>query len=394
MSIRVLIIDDSALIRQLLSSILESDRSIEVVATAADPVFGLQKIAKFDPDVITCDVEMPRMNGLVFLKKLMAESPKPVVMISSHTTENCHTSLKALELGAVEVIQKPGGNFKANMAELSNRIVSAVKVAARAKLRVPGGIILPRKEEALSAPKSKSSAPPVAPRPRPSSRPSAGPAPVSVVAGKKHLIDELIPFKPYRRMPNTTKKVIAIGASTGGTVAVGDVMKNLPPTLPGIVIVQHIPAGFTGPFAERLDSLCRIEVREARDGDRVRRGTALIAPGDVHMLLDKDSGGYFVKIIEDSFPVNRHKPSVDVLFRSVANEAGPYALGIILTGMNDDGARAMKDMRDNGAYNIAQNEESCVVFGMPKNAIDRGGVNIVLPLNRIAESIIRHTKTD
>jgi two-component system chemotaxis response regulator CheB len=375
MAIRVLIIDDSALVRQVLSSTLGADPGIEVVGTAADPIFGLQKIEKLDPDVITCDVEMPRMDGLTFLKKLMTENPKPVVMISSYTTQNCKTSLKALELGAVETVQKPGGNFRMEMNELSSRIIAAVKTAARANLP-PGKTtrIPPRPEKELFAPKPFS------------------PAPdqdfVIPSVAKKHLIDEFIPLKPYKFSGYPAQKVIAIGASTGGTVAIAEVLQNLPPTLPGIVIVQHIPASFTGLFAERLDSLCSMRVSEARDGDRVERGTALIAPGDVHMLLERDERGYFVKL-HDSFPINRHKPSVDVLFRTTANVAGPHALGVILTGMNDDGARAMKDMFDNGAYNIAQDEESCVVFGMPKNAVAMGGVSIVAPLSDIPDIIIK-----
>jgi two-component system chemotaxis response regulator CheB len=374
MAIKVLIIDDSALVRQLLTSILDADPGIEVVGTATDPIFGLNKVDKLDPDVITCDVEMPRMDGLTFLKKLMAESPKPVVMISSYTAKNCQTSLRALELGAVDVVQKPGGNLKDGIQELSSRVITAVKIAARARVRFDKtSSTKPRSEEELSTPKSST------------------PAPVTseLVAGKKHFIDELIPLVKYK--PGSNAKVIAIGASTGGTVAIGEVLEKLPPTLPGIVLVQHIPADFTPLLAERLNSICSINVREARNRDRVERGTALIAPGDSHMLLGKDSMGYFVTLM-DAFPINRHKPSVDVLFRTVANIAGPLAIGVILTGMNDDGARAMKNMHDNGAYNIAQDEASCVVFGMPKNAIEMGAVNIVAPLDQIPDIIVKRAR--
>lgn len=373
MAIKVLIIDDSALVRQLLTSILDADPGIEVVGTAADPIFGLKKVVKLDPDVITCDVEMPRMDGLTFLKKLMAETPKPVVMISSYTAKNCKTSLRALELGAVDIVQKPGGNFQDGIQELTNKVITAVKTAARARIKTDKTISTrPRSEKELSTPKSSAT------------------APDGLVAGKKYLIDELVPLVKYR--PGGNSRVIAIGASTGGTVAIGDVLKQLPPTLPGIVLVQHIPPEFTPLLAERLNSICSINVREARNRDRVERGTALIAPGNSHMLLGKDGIGYFVTLM-DAFPVNRHKPSVDVLFRTVANVAGPNAVGVILTGMNDDGARAMKDMHDNGAYNIAQDEASCVVFGMPKNAIEMGGVNIEAPLDRIPEIIVRKAGT-
>lgn len=356
----------------MLTSILDADPGIEVVATASDPIFGLMKIKKLNPDVITSDLEMPRMDGLTFLKELMAEKPKPVVMISSYTAKNCHSSLRALELGAVEVIQKPGGNVADSIQELSAKIITAVKTAARARIPAKKAFLdRPRSEKELSSPKPLASAPAIAGLP----------------VATKHLIDELIPLTGYKAGGQFKEKIIVIGASTGGTIAVGDILKNLPPTLPGILIVQHIPPEFTGPFADRLDSISRIKVSEARNGARVKRGTALVAPGDSHMLLEMDYQGYFVKTL-DAFPINRHKPSVDVLFRTAANISGPHAIGVILTGMNDDGARAMKDMHDNGACTIAQDEESCVVFGMPKNAIDTGGVDIVAPLENISEILI------
>ena len=353
----------------MLADILESDPDIEIAGTASDAIFGLRKAQKLDPDVITCDIEMPRMDGLTFLKRLMNQNPKPVVIISAYTRENCQTSLRALELGAVEVIEKPGGHGAGRMDEISDRIITAVKTAAHAKVRRIG-----------RAP---------AARPRPVEKPAPSvPVVPRLPRERKHLIDELLPPAVYKPKGRPAQKVVAVGASTGGTVAIGAVLKELPPTLPGIVIVQHIPPGFTKPFAERLDSMCRIEVREARDGDRVKQGTALVAPGDSHMVLAANGNGYFVKML-DAFPINRHKPSVDVLFRSVAGVAGPHAIGVILTGMNDDGARAMLDMHNNGAYNIAQDEESCVVFGMPKNAIERGGVDVVAPLEKIPDIIIR-----
>lgn len=375
MAIRVLIIDDSALIRQLLTSILNADPGVEVVGTAADPIFGLEKVKKLDPDVITCDVQMPRMDGLTFLKKVMVDNPKPVVMISSYTTENCRTSIRALELGAVDIVQKPGGNFQARLPELSEKIISTVKAAAQARIRTKKDSTNgPRSTDGLSISKS--------------SKPATNQALSVLHTEKKHFIDELIALEDYKSGQYPTEKVIAIGASMGGTVALGELLGKLPATVPGIVIVQHMPADFTRFLAERINSFCRLEVREAQDGDRVQQGTALIAPGYAHMLLQRDQRGYSVRL-NDSFPVNRHKPSVDVLFRTVANVAGPNAIGVILTGMNDDGARAMKNMRDHGAYNIAQDEKSCVIFGMPKNAIKMGAVDIVAPLGRIPEIIVR-----
>lgn len=387
MAIRVLIIEDSAVTRQMLTSILDSDPAIEVVGSASDAIFGLKKVKQLDPDVITCDIEMPRMSGLTFIKELMTQSPKPVVVISAYTARTCQLGLKALELGAVEVIQKIEvearmqdislDDYTGAMNEYRDMIVNAVRIAGRARIQLDKTRHQPRSEGELSAHKPC----------LPASDFAIAPAPVE----KKHLIDELIPLKVYKQK-GSAEKIIAIGASTGGTTAIGKIMENLPPNLPGIVIIQHIPATFATSFAERLNSISSIEVRQARDGDRLKRGTALIAPGDFHMLIERDHKGYFVKIM-DAFPVNRHKPSLDVLFRSVANAAGPNAIGVILTGMNDDGARGMKNMHDNGAHNIAQDKKSCVVFGMPNHAIERGGVDVVAPLHKIPQIIIEKSGT-
>ena len=340
---KVLIVDDSALIRQILAAVFRSDPEIDLVGEAADPYVAWEMIKATKPDVLTLDVEMPRMDGLSFLAKLMAARPTPVVMISSLTERSCETTLRALELGAVDFITKPKLDVRRGMGELAADILDRVKGAARV-------------------------------RPRP--RPIHGPAAVRPATS-----DAMI---------RTTDTVIAIGASTGGTEALCEVLTGLPAHANGIVIVQHMPEKFTKSFAERLDSLTKIRVREAKDGDRIHTGLALVAPGGRHMEVKRSGAEYSVRVF-DGETVNRHRPSVEVLFRSCARWVGRNAVGVMLTGMGGDGAEGMAEMRRAGAYTIAQNEETCVVFGMPKVAIEKGGVEDVLPLDRIAQAIMNRT---
>ncbi len=347
--IKVLVIDDSALARQTLSKILNSDPEIEVIDTAADPIFAVQKIAKEKPDVITLDIEMPRMDGLTFLRKLMAQSPIPVVIISSLTQKGAETAIQAIEYGAVEVITKPKLATKEFYEESSILICDAVKAASLSKINKQAAVI------------KVASIPP------------------------KLTADAILslPQTPVY-LKQTTDKMIVIGASTGGTVALEQFLKAMPPDCPGIVIVQHMPELFTRSFANRLDSLCQISVKEGTTGETITQGKAIIAPGNKQMIIRTTGAKYFVDVSEGPL-VNRHRPSVDVLFRSAAKYVGQNAIGIIMTGMGDDGAKGLLEMKEAGAYTIAQNEESCVVFGMPKVAISLGAAHIVLPLDKIAE---------
>ncbi|HEX5756534.1 MAG TPA: chemotaxis response regulator protein-glutamate methylesterase [Arenimonas sp.] len=345
--IRAMVVDDSATVRQLLSAILDGSGDIEVIATATDPLFALEKMKKQWPDVIVLDVEMPRMDGITFLRKLMAERPTPVVICSSLTEKGAETTLEALAAGAVSIVTKPTIGLGQFLQEAGADIIAAVRAAARARPRA------------------------VAPPPPPRRSADAVPMP-----------------SPQRAMARTTDRVVAIGASTGGTQAIESVLRALPRVSPGIVIVQHMPEKFTAAFASRLDQLCEIEVREARSGDRVHAGLALLAPGGRHLLLNRSGAQYHVEVV-DGEPVNRHRPSVDVLFRSAARCAGRNALGIILTGMGDDGARGLREMRDAGAATLAQDEASCVVYGMPKEAVRLGGAERSLPLHEIHNAVMR-----
>jgi two-component system chemotaxis response regulator CheB len=348
--IRVLIVDDSAVVRQTMSEILSSDPEIEIMATASDPFVAAERIREEVPDVITLDVEMPRMDGVTFLQKIMSQHPIPVVMCSSLTEKGSETALKALEYGAVEIIQKPRMGTKQFLEESRMRICDVVKAASHARVSV------------ISA------------RPR-------------TIAPK--LTADVIMEKPSSKaMMQTTEKVVVVGASTGGTEALRVFLEAFPADCPGIVIVQHMPEGFTRAFSQRLDSICRISVKEAADNDTVVRGRALIAPGNHHALLKRSGARYFVEIKEGPL-VSRHRPSVDVLFRSAARYAGKNAVGVIMTGMGDDGARGMLEMKQGGATTIAQDEASCVVFGMPNEAIKHGGVDLVKPLDAIAREVIR-----
>jgi two-component system, chemotaxis family, protein-glutamate methylesterase/glutaminase len=347
--IRVLIVDDSAVVRQTMSEILSSDPQIEVMSTAGDPFIAAERIREEIPDVITLDVEMPRMDGITFLHKIMSQHPIPVVMCSSLTEKGSETALKALEYGAVEIIQKPRMGTKGFLEESRVRICDAIKAAAQARVRKV--------------------------------------TPVRAVAPK--LTADVIMDKPKSHaMMQTTEKVVVVGASTGGTEALRVFLESLPADSPGIVIVQHMPEGFTRAFSQRLDGLCRISVKEAADNDTVVRGRALIAPGNHHLLLKRSGARYYVEV-KDGPLVSRHRPSVDVLFRSAARYAGKNAVGVIMTGMGDDGAHGMLEMKEAGAINIAQDEASCIVFGMPNEAIKLGGVDHIRPLDAISREVLR-----
>lgn len=337
--IRVLVIDDSALMRRILTELLSRDPDIEVIGAAPDPYIARDKILKLQPDVLTLDVEMPRMDGLTFLEKLMRGHPMPVVMVSALTQQGCETTLRALELGAVDFVTKPQLDMVERLPGAVREIVEKIKAAAGVRVRPAGRV------------------PPIARRDTSTPRPN------------------LATLK-------TTYRIIAVGASTGGTEAIRAFLMELPPDAPGVVIVQHMPERFTKAFAERCDNLCTIRVKEAAEGDRVLQGHALIAPGNYHMRLCRDGASYHVRL-DQSPPVNRHRPSVDVLFHSAAEAAGRNAVGVILTGMGDDGARGLLAMKQVGAKTIAQDEHTCVVFGMPKEAIKLGAVDAVLPLSQI-----------
>ncbi len=348
--IKVLIVDDSAVVRQTMSQILSSDPGIEVIATAADPFIAAERIKRELPDVITLDVEMPRMDGITFLHKIMSQHPIPVVMCSSLTENGSETALKALEYGAIDIIQKPRIGTKFFLEESKVLICDAVKAAAEIKIK----------------------------------RITQNTLKVS----PKLTADAIIAKPRANSMIQTTEKVVCIGASTGGTEALKVFLEALPLDAPGIVIVQHMPEHFTRAFAKRLDGICQVSIKEACDNDTVIRGQVLIAPGNRHTLLKRSGARYYVEV-KDGQLVSRHRPSVDVLFRSSARYAGKNAVGVIMTGMGDDGARGMSEMKEAGAYNIAQDEATSVVFGMPNEAIKAGAVNKVLPLEKIMAEVIR-----
>ncbi len=350
--IRVLVVDDSATVRQSLTEILESDSSIEVMATAGDPYAAVERIREEVPDVITLDVEMPRMDGITFLQKIMSQHPIPVVICSTLTEKGSETAIAALEKGAVDIITKPKLGTKQFFQESCVHICDVVKSAAQVRVR----------ERRIA------------------------PAPIRVQP--KLSADVVIAKATSQAMIQTTEKIVAVGASTGGTEALREFLQALPANSPGIVIVQHMPEKFTASFAARLNQLCAVTVKEAVDGDSVIRGQALIAPGNKHTLLKRSGARYFVEV-RDGPLVSRHRPSVDVLFRSAARYAGKNCVGVIMTGMGDDGAHGMLEMKEAGAFNIAQDEASCVVFGMPAEAIKLGGVNKVLPLPAIAADVVR-----
>ncbi|OPY12178.1 MAG: Chemotaxis response regulator protein-glutamate methylesterase [Syntrophus sp. PtaB.Bin001] len=349
--IRVLIVDDSFVVRQTLQEIISADPELEVMAAASDPYAAADRIRDEIPDVITLDVEMPKMDGITFLQKIMSQHPIPVVICSSLAGKGSETALKALEYGAIEIIQKPLLGTKQFLTESKIRICDAIKAAAIARPR------------------------PICPR--------------QTVEPKLNA-DAVIAKPTTKAMIQTTEKVVVVGASTGGTEALRTFLEELPQDSPGIVIVQHMPEHFTTSFARRLNNTCRISVKEAEANDTVIPGRALIAPGNQHTILKRSGARYYVDIRNGPL-VSRHRPSVDVLFRSAARYAGRNAIGVIMTGMGDDGANGLQEMREAGAATIAQDEASCVVFGMPKEAIKKGAVESVLPLEEIAKAVLMHT---
>lgn len=353
-TIKVLVVDDSAVVRQVLTGLMAEAPGIEVIAACADPVLAQERMRQQWPDVIVLDVEMPRMDGITFLRKIMDERPTPVVICSTLTEKGAKTTLEALAAGAVAIVTKPKLGLKQFLADAAQELISTVRAAAQANVR------------------------------RTVARAAAAP----LVPTVKHTADVILPPQAQgaRAMSATTERVVIIGTSTGGTQALEAVLTELPRVSPGIVIVQHMPEKFTAAFAARLDTLCRITVKEAATGDRVMPGVALIAPGGKHTLLRRSGAQYHVEVVDGPL-VNRHRPSVDVLFRSAAKCAGSNALGIIMTGMGDDGAAGMLEMRNAGATTLAQDEQTCVVFGMPKEAIKRGAVQRTLPLGAFAREI-------
>lgn len=378
--IRVLVVDDSAVVRQSLSAILEADPEIEVMGTAADPIIAVKKIMREVPDVITLDIEMPRMDGLTFLRKIMAQRPIPVVVISSLTTRGTEAAMKALEYGASEVIGKPAMNPDVFFQESHIMLCDAVKAAAMSKIRrVKADDIQERVNPTRPAAPAPISAPRIS-----TTIPTAQIAHVQpkytadAILEKSNAADTVVP----------TEKIIVLGSSTGGTEAIRVLLSAMPDDMPGIAIVQHMPEGFTRSFSNSLNQISRLNVKEAENGDKLYRGRVLIAPGNKHMLLKRVGREYFVEIKEGPL-VNRHRPSVDVLFRSAARYAGSNAIGVILTGMGNDGARGMKEMHDAGVHTIAQDEQSCVVYGMPKEAVKAGGVDDVVPLDKIDQHLVR-----
>ena len=354
MTIRVLVIDDSALVRKLLTEMLGKAPGIEVIGTASDPFIARERIKQLNPDVITLDVEMPRMDGITFLENLMRLRPMPVVMVSSLTQHGADVTFRALELGAIDFVAKPKIDVAGSLVNYADELIAKVQMAASARVS-----------------------------PRSASRP---PPPAEIET--RHSADAVLPAGNNRRVLRTTDRVIAIGASTGGTEAIREVLELLPADAPAVVISQHIPAAFSKPFAERMNRCSPMAVCEAQDGQYILQGHVYIAPGDQHLMVERDGARYRCRL-SDGPPVNRHRPSVDVMFRSVAQNVGPNAIGVILTGMGDDGARGLKEMLDAGASTIAQDEASSVVWGMPGAAVKLGGAQHVFPLHRIPREVLQ-----
>ncbi|MFC4308292.1 chemotaxis response regulator protein-glutamate methylesterase [Steroidobacter flavus] len=359
MAIKLLIVDDSALVRKLLSEMLSKDGDIEIVGTATDPYAAREKIKQLNPDVITLDVEMPRMDGVTFLENLMRLRPMPVVMVSSLTAQGADVTLRALELGAIDFVTKPKVDLAGSLEKYADELIAKVKVASKA--RVNARVSTPRPAVAAS-----------------------------LHAEQRHSADAVLPAGAGKRFLRTTDRIIAIGASTGGTEAIREVLESLPPDAPAVVISQHIPAAFSKPFAERMNRCSPMSVCEASDGQYILPGHVYIAPGDQHLLIERDGARYRCKLSNGPH-VNRHRPSVDVMFRSVAQNVGPNAVGVILTGMGDDGARGLKEMLEVGASTIAQDEATSVVWGMPGAAVKMGAAQHVLPLHRIAGEVLQLT---
>ncbi|MBL8317271.1 MAG: chemotaxis response regulator protein-glutamate methylesterase [Burkholderiaceae bacterium] len=345
--IRVVVVDDSALVRGLLAEIINRQVDMTCVGAAADPLVAREMIRALNPDVVTLDVEMPRMDGIDFLSRLMRLRPMPVVMVSTLTERGAEVTLRALELGAVDFVAKPKLGVADGLNRLADDITDKIRAAARATVR----------------------------------RLAAAPAPGTAAAAPA--------APPMGRV--STEKLVFIGASTGGTEATKEVLVEFPADMPAVLITQHMPPGFTTSYAKRLDSLCQLRVKEAVDGERVLPGHAYLAPGGLHLSVERSGANYLARV-RDGAPVNRHKPSVEVLFGSAAQVVGPNAVGIMLTGMGADGAQAMRAMRDAGSYNVCQDEASCVVFGMPREAIARGAAHEVLPLGRIAAAVMAHLR--
>jgi two-component system chemotaxis response regulator CheB len=345
---RVVVVDDSALVRGLLSEIINRQPDMVCIGAASDPLVAREMIRDLNPDVITLDVEMPRMDGIDFLSKLMRLRPMPVVMVSTLTERGADVTMRALELGAVDFVAKPKIGVADGLRRLADDITDKVRIAAKAQVR------------------------------------KLAPAASAAAAGKPAHVPA-----PMGRL--STEKIVFIGASTGGTEATREVLMSLPPDFPAVVITQHMPPGFTKSYAARLDGLCRIRVKEAQDGERILPGHAYIAPGGLHLSVER-SGANYIARVQDGEPVNRHKPSVEVLFKSAARVVGQNALGIMLTGMGADGAKAMKELRDAGSYNLVQDEASCVVFGMPREAINAGAAHEVLPLTQIGPKLIERLR--
>ncbi|THB66860.1 MAG: chemotaxis response regulator protein-glutamate methylesterase [Spirochaetaceae bacterium] len=366
MAIRVMIIDDSAVVRETMQKILSEDKGIEVIGTASDPYIAARKLQTLEPDVITLDIEMPRMDGLTFLRKLMSQHPLPVVICSSKAEDGSGNALQALEYGAVDIIEKPKIGTKEFLLESRTQICDVVKAAASARLSRLRSV--PEISERRKAPVVQT--------------------PTVFGAQPKLTADAMLSYSKGTQVIETTEKIVVIGASTGGTEALRVLLEALPPDAPGIVIVQHMPEKFTAAFARRLDGLCRISIKEAEHNDTIIRGRALIAPGNKHTLVKRSGARYFVEV-RDGPLVSRHRPSVDVLFRSAAKYAGKNAVGVILTGMGDDGAKSMLELKETGAYTIGQDENSCVVYGMPHEAFKLGAVDIQLPLENIAAELLK-----
>ena len=354
--IRVLIVDDSALVRSLLTDILRADPGIEVVGVASDAHIAREKIKALNPDVLTLDVEMPKMDGITFLKNLMRLRPMPVVMVSSLTERGADVTLDALALGAVDYLSKPKIDLAATLKDYGDELIDKIRAASKASVRA----LDPRRAAAIAT---------------------------NIATKAAHSTDAVLPKAPPPKQLRTTDRIIAIGASTGGTEAIKEVLMRLPPDTPGVVIAQHIPKAFSGPFAKRMNDCCQVTVYEAQDGQQVLAGHAYIAPGDKHLMVVRDGARYVCRL-DDGVPVNRHKPSVDVLFRSVAQNAGRNAIGAILTGMGKDGARGLKEMLDAGSRTIAQDEATSVVWGMPGEAVSLGAAQYVMALENVAGKIL------
>lgn len=385
--IRVLVVDDSAVVRQSLTAILEEDPEIEVMGTAADPTIAVKKIMREVPDVITLDIEMPHMDGLTFLRKIMAQRPIPVVVISSLTTKGTEAAMKALEYGASEVIGKPAMNPDVFFQESHIMLCDVVKAAALCKLRRI-------KSDDMQERVAQSQQPLPPPKPRPATPPAPRRSTLRTVdinnVQPKYSADAILEKSSSSDFIVPTERIIVLGSSTGGTEAIRTILKTMPADMPGIAIVQHMPEGFTRSFSNSLNAMSALEVKEAENGDRLYRGRVLIAPGNKHMLLKRVGQEYQVEIKEGPL-VNRHRPSVDVLFRSAARYAGRNAIGVILTGMGNDGAKGMLEMHDNGAHTVGQDEKSCVVYGMPKEAFKAGGVDDVVSLEKITQHLYNLT---